>query len=73
LAFAIFVDDTRDRLRIEIALRGEITIKASASEPGFRHHIVDRNGVETVAIKQSTGALKDEIADSVVVLTRRRH
>jgi len=40
--FTVFVDDTRGRLRIEIALRREITINASAREPSFRHHIVDR-------------------------------
>jgi Zn-dependent membrane protease YugP len=71
--FAIFVDHARDRLRVEIALRREVTIKASASQSGFRHHVVNRDGIEAVPIEQSAGALKDKFADSIVMLTRRRH
>jgi hypothetical protein len=46
-------------LGVQIALRREVTIKASAREPGFGHDIVNRHGVEAVAVEQPAGALKD--------------
>jgi len=56
---AILVHHARNRLRVQIALRREVTIEASAREPGFGHHIVNRYGVEAVPIEQSASALKD--------------
>jgi hypothetical protein len=55
----IFVDDARNRLRVQVALRGKITIKTSARQSGFGHHIVNRHGIKTVAIEQTAGAQKD--------------
>jgi hypothetical protein len=67
------VDDARNRLRGQVALRREITVKASAREASLGHNIVNRYGVEAVAVEQPASALKNEIADSIVMLTRRRH
>ena len=56
---AIFVDDARNRLRVQIAFRREIAIKASASQSGLGHNIVNRHGIEAVAVEQPASALKD--------------
>jgi hypothetical protein len=55
----ILVDDARYRLRVQVAFRGKLTIKTSARQSGFGHHIVNRHGIKTVAIEQTAGAQKD--------------
>src|SRR5262249_24663171 len=70
---AILVDHARNRLRVQIALRREVTIKTSAREASLGHDVINRHGVEAVAVEQPASTLKDEIAGSVVMLTRRRH
>jgi len=53
------MDYARDRLRVQIAFRCEVTVKTSARQSGLGHDIVDRHGVKTVAVEQSACALKD--------------
>src|SRR5262249_30700286 len=69
--------DLRGRRAQPIARRDHSWLKnnnkTSARQSGLGHHIVDRHGVEAVTVEQAASALKDEIADSIVMLTRRRH
>jgi hypothetical protein len=69
----LLAQDRRDRIGVEVALAVEIGVKAPAREPGIRHDVVDRHGVEAMAIEQSAGALDDLLTDPLTVLGRKRH
>src|SRR5262249_18290077 len=66
-------DGQHDGLRVEVLLALEVGVEAPARQPRARHHLVDRYGLEAVAVEERLGAPDYLLPHLRAVATRIGH
>ena len=72
-AFPLRVDKAAYRFGIELAFALKIAVEAASRQPRAGHDVIDRDGRETVAIKELCRALDDSLPDLVPIARRIGH
>src|SRR5262249_8129432 len=62
-----------DRFRVKITFAVEVTIEAATCEPRIGHDVINRYGIEAMAVEQSSCAADYFMFGQVAVLGRIRH
>jgi hypothetical protein len=62
-----------DRFRVKITFAVEVTIEAATCEPRIGHDVINRYGIEAMAVEQSSCAADYSMFGQVAVLGRIRH